>query len=197
MLSAVWMSCGECRRGPIRPPTASKRPQAITNARPDYSDEAGRWRAERLDLRPGRKVVDSAAGTGKLTRALVATGAKVVAVEPVAGTRERLAAGKHLYGLVVPGYAAGRNRRSHLGARRRQNDSQQPEQRHRKQQQREQRHRRVIGERSSAVGASVVIEGHDGPPATDNARAMAANVLHHRANSGLPDPPLAREKAFP
>ena len=110
MLSAVWMSCGECRRGPIRPPTASKRPQAITNARPDYSDEAGRWRAERLDLRPGRKVVDSAAGTGKLTRALVATGAKVVAVEPVAGTRERLAAGKHLYGLVVPGYAAGRNR---------------------------------------------------------------------------------------
>ena len=92
MLSAVWMSCGECRRGPIRPPTASKRPQAITNARPDYSDEAGRWRAERLDLRPGRKVVDSAAGTGKLTRALVATGAKVVAVEPVAGMRERLAA---------------------------------------------------------------------------------------------------------
>ena len=79
-------------------------------ARPDYSDEAGRWLAERLDLRPGRKVVDSAAGTGKLTRALVATGAKVVAVEPVAGTRERLAAGKHLYGLVVPGYAAGRNR---------------------------------------------------------------------------------------
>jgi ubiquinone/menaquinone biosynthesis C-methylase UbiE len=61
-------------------------------ARPDYSDEAGRWLAERLDLRPGRKVVDIAAGTGKLTRALLATGAKVVAVEPVAGMRERLAA---------------------------------------------------------------------------------------------------------
>ena len=61
-------------------------------ARPDYSDEAGGWLAEQLDLRPGRKVVDSAAGTGKLTRALVATGAKVVAVEPVAGMRERLAA---------------------------------------------------------------------------------------------------------
>ena len=41
-------------------------------ARPDYPDEAGRWLAERLDLRPGRKVVDIAAGTGKLTRALVA-----------------------------------------------------------------------------------------------------------------------------
>jgi hypothetical protein len=85
-------------------------------ARPDYSDEAGRWLAERLDLRPGRKVADIAAGTGKLTRALVATGAKV-AVEPVAGTRERLAAGKHLYGLVVPGYAAGRNRALAFGGR--------------------------------------------------------------------------------
>jgi ubiquinone/menaquinone biosynthesis C-methylase UbiE len=61
-------------------------------ARPDYPDEAGRRLAERLDLRPGRKVVDIAAGTGKLTRVLVATGASVVAVEPVEGMRERLAA---------------------------------------------------------------------------------------------------------
>lgn len=60
-------------------------------ARPDYPDDAGRWLAERLDLRPGRKVLDIAAGTGKLTRALMATGATVVAVEPVAGMRERLA----------------------------------------------------------------------------------------------------------
>ena len=45
-------------------------------ARPDYSDEAGRWLAERLDLRSGRKVVDIAAGTGKLTRALVAMAAR-------------------------------------------------------------------------------------------------------------------------
>lgn len=45
-------------------------------ARPDYSDEAGRWLAERLDLRPGRKVVGIAAGTDKLTRALVATAAR-------------------------------------------------------------------------------------------------------------------------
>jgi SAM-dependent methyltransferase len=61
-------------------------------ARPDYPDEAGRWLAHRLDLRGGRMVVDVAAGTGKLTRLLVATGATVVAVEPVAGMRERLAA---------------------------------------------------------------------------------------------------------
>jgi len=36
--------------------------------------------------------LDIAAGTGKLTRLLVATGATVVAVEPVVGMRERLAA---------------------------------------------------------------------------------------------------------
>ena len=60
-------------------------------ARPDYPEEARRWLAERLDLRPGRKVVDIAAGTGKLTRVLAATGANVVAVEPVAGMRARLA----------------------------------------------------------------------------------------------------------
>jgi SAM-dependent methyltransferase len=61
-------------------------------ARPDYPDDAGRWLAQRLDLRAGRKVLDLAAGTGKLTRVLVATAATVVAVEPVAGMRERLAA---------------------------------------------------------------------------------------------------------
>jgi SAM-dependent methyltransferase len=61
-------------------------------ARPDYPDSAGRWLASRLDLHPDRRVLDVAAGTGKLTRVLAATGASVVAVEPVAGMRERLAA---------------------------------------------------------------------------------------------------------
>lgn len=41
---------------------------------------------------PGRRVCDLAAGTGKLTRLLVAAGADVVAVEPVAGMRGELAA---------------------------------------------------------------------------------------------------------
>ncbi len=61
-------------------------------ARPDYPDDAGRWLAQRLDLHAGRRVLDVAAGTGKLTRVLASTGASVVAVEPVAGMRERLAA---------------------------------------------------------------------------------------------------------
>jgi ubiquinone/menaquinone biosynthesis C-methylase UbiE len=44
----------------------------------------------RLELRPGRTVLDLAAGTGKLTRLLVPSGATVVAVEPAAGMRAEL-----------------------------------------------------------------------------------------------------------
>jgi ubiquinone/menaquinone biosynthesis C-methylase UbiE len=51
-----------------------------------------KWLAEVLGLGPGRRVVDLAAGTGKLTRDLVAAGPQVIAVEPVAGMRRTLAA---------------------------------------------------------------------------------------------------------
>ena len=61
-------------------------------ARPSYPDDAVAWFVERLDIRPGRRVCDLAAGTGKLTRLLVPTGAEFVAVEPVAGMREILRA---------------------------------------------------------------------------------------------------------
>lgn len=60
--------------------------------RPEYAPAAvGAMMAE-LELRPGAQVLDLAAGTGKLTRALLAAGLDVVAVEPQPELRELLAA---------------------------------------------------------------------------------------------------------
>lgn len=60
--------------------------------RPSYPAAAVEHLVAALGLGPGRTVVDVAAGTGKLTRLLLRTGARVVAVEPIAEMRERLAA---------------------------------------------------------------------------------------------------------
>jgi ubiquinone/menaquinone biosynthesis C-methylase UbiE len=59
-------------------------------ARPQYPAEAVAWLAEQLDLRAGRTVLDLGAGTGKLTRSLVETGARVIAVEPGDAMLEQL-----------------------------------------------------------------------------------------------------------
>jgi SAM-dependent methyltransferase len=61
-------------------------------SRPSYPAEAVEWMAKQLALAPGRRVLDLAAGTGKLTRQLVPTGAEIVAVEPSDAMREQLAA---------------------------------------------------------------------------------------------------------
>ncbi len=67
--------------------------------RPSYADDVVAWLVDRLGIAPGKRVVDLAAGTGKLTRLLVPTGAEVVAVEPVAAMRAQLEA-------AVPGVEA-------------------------------------------------------------------------------------------
>lgn len=58
--------------------------------RPEYPEAALRWATERLELAPGARVLDVGAGTGKLTRGLVAAGFDAVAVEPGAGMLEQL-----------------------------------------------------------------------------------------------------------
>ncbi len=65
---------------------------AYERGRPDYGPAVVGALAAELGLAPGARVLDLAAGTGKLTRALVAEGLDVVAVEPQAPMRERLAA---------------------------------------------------------------------------------------------------------
>ena len=60
--------------------------------RPDYPARVDGWLRDTLQLGPGKIVVDLGAGTGKFTRRLVATGAKVTAVEPVAAMRLKLIA---------------------------------------------------------------------------------------------------------
>jgi ubiquinone/menaquinone biosynthesis C-methylase UbiE len=51
-------------------------------ARPGYPQEAVEWLIDQMAIGPSTIVVDLAAGTGKLTRALLPTGARVIAVEP-------------------------------------------------------------------------------------------------------------------
>jgi ubiquinone/menaquinone biosynthesis C-methylase UbiE len=59
-------------------------------ARPSYPPESIDILRREVGVVPGARVCDLAAGTGKLTRLLVATGADVVAVEPVPGMRDQL-----------------------------------------------------------------------------------------------------------
>ena len=68
---------------------------AYERGRPSYPEDAVRW----LTGHESRDVVDLGAGTGKLTRALVALGHRVTAVEPLAEMRAQLES-------AVPGVAA-------------------------------------------------------------------------------------------
>jgi SAM-dependent methyltransferase len=69
-------------------------------ARPSYPQEAIDWLVAQTGLGPGRTVVDLGAGTGKLTRLLLPTGARVVAVEPIAEMRAHIAGAEVLEGTA-------------------------------------------------------------------------------------------------
>jgi SAM-dependent methyltransferase len=64
---------------------------AYERGRPGYPPEAVAELVEVLGIRPGAAVLDLAAGSGKLTRQLLPTGAALVAVEPLAAMRAQLA----------------------------------------------------------------------------------------------------------
>lgn len=66
---------------------------AYERGRPEYAPAVVGAIAAELGVPPEGRVLDLAAGTGKLTRALLAAGLDVVAVEPQAALREVLAAG--------------------------------------------------------------------------------------------------------
>ena len=65
-------------------------PKPYEIGRPAYPAEAIERLVAELGIEDGTRVLDLAAGTGKLTRMLVPTGAFVVAVEPVDGMRAEL-----------------------------------------------------------------------------------------------------------
>jgi SAM-dependent methyltransferase len=65
---------------------------AYERGRPEYPAAVVGAIAAELSLAPHAGVLDLAAGTGKLTRALLAAGMEVLAVEPHAELREKLAA---------------------------------------------------------------------------------------------------------
>jgi SAM-dependent methyltransferase len=69
-------------------------------ARPSYPQEAIEWLVAQTGLGAGRTVVDLGAGTGKLTRLLLPTGAHVVAVEPIAEMRAHIVGAKVVDGTA-------------------------------------------------------------------------------------------------
>ncbi len=58
--------------------------------RPEYPPAIEAWLTHELGLESGKTVLDLGAGTGKFSRSLLATGAKVIAVEPVPAMMDQL-----------------------------------------------------------------------------------------------------------
>jgi ubiquinone/menaquinone biosynthesis C-methylase UbiE len=75
---------------PIAAAGFSQEAEAYEKGRPSYPAAAVEFVIDRLELVPGKSVLDLAAGTGKLTRLLVPSGARVIAIEPIAEMRAQL-----------------------------------------------------------------------------------------------------------
>jgi SAM-dependent methyltransferase len=69
--------------------------------RPTYPAAAFGWLRDELSIGPGRTVLDLGAGTGKFTRLLVPTGARVIAVEPIEAMRGELKRAVHGVDIVA------------------------------------------------------------------------------------------------
>lgn len=81
-------------RGGVHPAAAvgfGRAADAYERGRPGFPEAAVTQLISILGLGPGRVLLELGAGTGKLTRCLAPSGARIVAVEPVAAMRERLA----------------------------------------------------------------------------------------------------------
>ena len=74
--------------------------EVYERARPSYPAEAIDWLLEQTGVRAGDTIVDLGAGTGKLTRLLVRSGARVVAVEPIAEMRALIDVGEPIDGTA-------------------------------------------------------------------------------------------------
>ena len=68
--------------------------EVYERARPSYPPEAIDWLLMRTGVGEGDTIVDLGAGTGKLTRLLAPSGARVVAIEPVPEMRALIDAGE-------------------------------------------------------------------------------------------------------
>jgi MOSC domain-containing protein YiiM/SAM-dependent methyltransferase len=78
--------------------------EAYERARPTYPPEAVAAIVAALDLAPSRTILELGAGTGKLTRLIAPSGARILAVEPVAAMRAKLV--EHVPGVELVGGTA-------------------------------------------------------------------------------------------
>ena len=69
-------------------------------ARPSYPPESIDWLLARTGVGEGDTIVDLGAGTGKLTRLLAPSGARIVAVEPIPEMRAHIDVGEAIDGTA-------------------------------------------------------------------------------------------------